>query len=111
MAEELKKVEGQGTQDGNKGNSEQVSGFQKAMDHIQRGYDKFRCSKPGRWMIRIAKGAAIVAVAKFSYDKGKESVKPTVVLATPIEPEEAKPEETTEPEETRTVEEEVKPAE
>lgn len=88
-----------GTQDngGNEGgNAAEKTGIQKALDKVQRGWMRFSTSKGGRWAIRGTKAILIGIGLKTAYDAGVKSVKPTVVMVTPVE-EEALPETTEEP--------------
>ena len=80
--------------------TEEKTGLQKAMDHIQRGWDKFSGSKVGRWTKRIVRVGIFAAGVKYAYDKGKASVKPEVILATPVEPDTETPQEEPKTEET-----------
>lgn len=79
----------------NVNNGTEKTGLQKAMDHVQRGWTRFSTSKGGRWAIRGTKALIIGLGIKTAYDYGRKSVKPEMVLVTPVEqePEETKPEE------------------
>ena len=77
-------------------NGTEKTGLQKALDHVQRGWTRFSTSKGGRWAIRGTKALIIGLGIKTAYDAGKKSVKPEVIMVTPVEQE---PAEETKPEE------------
>lgn len=87
MANELTKMDNNGE------NGTEKTNVQKALDKVQRGWNRFSTSKGGRWAIRIAKGALIGIGLKAAYDQGKKSVEPTVVMVQPVQEEETPAEE------------------
>lgn len=86
----------QGNNGGNGGNPAEKTGIQKALDKVQHGWMKFSTSKGGRWAIRGTKCILIGLGLKTAYDAGKKSVKPEMVLVTPVT-EEEEPTQTEEP--------------
>ena len=91
-----------GTQ-GTNGEKENQKGLlQKGLDKAQRGWDKFRTSKGGRWAIRGTKLVLIGLGLKTAYDAGKKSVKPEMILVEPVTEEPEQPAETEEPAEEET---------
>lgn len=53
--------------------------FKRTGDAAFRKWQQFKTSKAGRWVLRIAKGAAVGGLCYFSYEEGKKTAKPTVV--------------------------------
>ena len=78
-----------------KKNQEKEGFVTKAVSKVKRGWDRFSTSTGGRWAIRGGKLLLVGLGVYKAYDYGKKSVKPTIVLATPIE--EKTEEEPTEP--------------
>lgn len=88
----MENKENKGTNNG----TTEKTGVQKAMDRVQRGWTKFSTSTGGRWAIRGTKALLIGLGLKTAYEAGQRSVKPEVIMVTPVEPE---PETAPEPEE------------
>ena len=65
-------------------------GLKTFVDGMRRKYDAIRYSKAGKWVARGLTLLTIGGTAKVAYDKGKASVKPTVVTIEKI-PEETDP--------------------
>ena len=98
-----KEFEGTVETQGTNGKKENQKGLlQKGLDKAQRGWDKFRTSTGGRWAIRGTKLILIGLGLKTAYDAGKKSVKPELVLVSPMTEEPEQPEETAEPAEEET---------
>lgn len=68
-------------------------GLKTFVDSMRRKYDAIRYSKTGKWVARGLTLLTIGGTAKVAYDKGRASVKPTVVTIEKI-PEETDPAET-----------------
>lgn len=71
-----------GTKLENGGNNEQQQpkkGLKAFIDDLHRKYDAIRYSKAGKWVVRGLTLLTIGGTAKVYYDKGKASVKPTIV--------------------------------
>lgn len=71
-----------GTNQGNVENGTQQQpkkGLKAFLDGLHRKYDAFRYSKTGKWIMRGVTAATIIGTGKVCYDKGKASVKPTIV--------------------------------
>ena len=54
-------------------------GLKTFIDDLHRKYDAIRYSKAGKWVARGLTLLTIGGTAKVAYDKGKASVKPTIV--------------------------------
>ena len=64
---------------GNNGQQQPKKGLKAILDGLHRKYDAFRYSKTGKWIARGLTAATIIGTGKVCYDKGKASVKPTIV--------------------------------
>lgn len=63
----------------NGGQQQPKKGLKAFLDGLRRKYDDFRYSKTGKWIARGLTAATIIGTGKVCYDKGKASVKPTIV--------------------------------
>ena len=83
----------QGNEQGNTRPAEK-KGLKAVIGALQRKYDAVRYSKTGKAAAKLLTGIALLATGKVCYDKGKASVKPTVVTIERIQESEVPAEET-----------------
>lgn len=82
-------------------NGKTQGGLKKFFGGLRRKYDAVRYSTAGKWAMRGITLLTIGGTAKVAYDKGKASVKPTIVTIEKIPESEAEtPAEEVEAEET-----------